>query len=210
MTLSQLERRNLVSDVCEQSNATSLLEDLLRNPKHPEFGHKLSAALNEAILLKQGTTKDRSNLLLSTNKLTSIFAKYINSCKNESYLSRKIEILDDSGELQRMTQDFKLAHRSARDDQLHFRKEWDSLIDDKGYPSSWKDAFTKQSDSHMKSIPPPFDPEFLQKLRIETMRELRRNEILRDGVWGETCLEGASKEDVKSWEQAWGMEWGRI
>jgi hypothetical protein len=209
MALSQIEKRDLVSDVCEQSEATSILESLLQNPRQPEFGQQLSTALNEAILLKQGTTKDRSNLLLSTNKLTSIFANYINSCKNESHLSEMIGILDDSGELQWRRKGFEDTHRRAREDQLHFRKEWDSLIDDKGYPSSWKDVFTKQSDSHMKSIPPHFDPEFMQNLRIETKRELLRNEILRDRVWGETCLEGASKEDVKSWSQVWGMDWGR-
>jgi hypothetical protein len=209
MALSQIEKRDLVSDVCEQSEATSLLESLLQNPRQPEFGQQLSTALNEAILLKQGTTKDRSNLLLSTNKLTLIFASYINSCKNESHLSEMIGILDDSGELQWRRKGFEDAHRRAREDQLHFRKEWDSLIDDKGYPSSWKDVFTKHSESQMENIPPCFDPEFMQNLRIERKRELLRNEILRDRVWGETCLEDASKEDVKSWSQVWGMDWGR-
>jgi beta-lactamase class A len=58
-----------------------------------------SNALNETILQKQKKTKDnvRPNLLLSMSKWRFIFASCINSCKNESYISKMILIIDEPG-----------------------------------------------------------------------------------------------------------------
>ena len=211
MALSQTEKRNLVSGVCEQSKATSLLEDFLKNPKNPEFGQRLSAALNEAILREQSTTKDRSNLLLSTNKLMFIFASYINSCRNESHMSAMIEILDEPEGWYPYPDRtrYEDVHRKAKEDKLHFKQEWDSLIDDKGYPSSWKDVFTEHSNSHMAGVPPYFDPNFMTDLRERTTTELLQNLNLRDRAWGETSMDDASEEDAKSWMWCWALNLGR-
>lgn len=208
MALSQTEKENLVSGVCEQSKATSLLEDFLENPKNPEFGRRLSAALNETILREQSKTKDKSNLLLSTNKLMFIFASYINSCKNESHMSAMIKILDESeGRYPDRTSYEDVLHK-AEQDKLHFKQEWDSLMNDKGYPSTWKEMFTKYSNSHMAGVPPYFDLNFMADLRTRTTAELLQNLNLRDRAWGETSMDDASKEDANSWIWCWALKLG--
>jgi hypothetical protein len=208
MALSQTEKENLVSGVCEQSKAISLLEDFLENPKNPEFGRRLSAALNETILREQSKTKDRSNLLLSTNKLMFIFASYINSCKNESHMSAMIKILDESeGRYPDRTSYEDVLHK-AEQDKLHFKQEWDSLMDDKGYPSSWNDVFTKYSNLHMAGVPPCFDLNFMADLPTRTKTELLQNLNLRDRAWGETSMDDASEEEANSWIWCWALKLG--
>lgn len=206
MALSQTEKKNLVFEVCEQVNATSLLEDFLRNPSNPWFGQKLSAALNEKILLKQSTTKNRSNLLLPMSRLVFIFGSYVNSCENESHLSDRIRILDETPGSHYRKKPYVDAHKRARGDKLYFKKLWDSLIDDKGYPSSWKDMFTMHCKLQMESGPYSFGPQFMQDLRNKTTTELLDHQSLRDKVWGDKGLEDARKEDLDSWDWCWAMD----
>lgn len=206
MALSEIDKKKLVSGVCERNKATDLLENVFKNPKNPEFGEKLSNALNETILQEQYNTKDRSNLLLPMNRVRFIFASYINSCKNESHMSGAIQTLGQSGGSHSKTQAYEKVQSSAKEDQQHFRLEWESLIDDKGYPPSWKDMFTKHSKLQMESGPPSFDPVFMEGLRHKTLRELMKNIGLRHKTWGEISVEEACRKGVNSWNWLWVLE----
>jgi hypothetical protein len=79
MALSETEKKTLVSDICERNGATSLLEDFFKHPRNPDFGKKFPDTLNETILHEQKKIEDRSNLLLSMNRVRFIFASYISN-----------------------------------------------------------------------------------------------------------------------------------
>jgi len=197
MAFSQEEKKKLVSHACEENKATDILKDLFKNPKagsRDEFD-----LLNKAILREQGKTKDKSNLLLSTNRVRYLFANYINSCRNADYLSVAIKTFDESEGPHLGRQAYDMVLKKAQDDQLHFKRQLDSLIDDKGYPSSWKDLFTEHSKIQIENGPPCFDRWVVADFRTQAYVDHLRHIRLRDEIWGKNSFEDACEEDAKSW-----------
>jgi hypothetical protein len=204
MTLSVLEREKLVSGICEEKEATRLLENVFKNPKEPGIAKEFSDALNETILREQKKTGDRTNLLLPINRVRYIFAKYVNSCINESYISDGLLVLKKTGGSDKEIENYEATRSRSQDDQQHFRKEWDSWIDNKGYPSSWKNMFAKHSESQMEDH---FDNYFLFNLGSQTLRELIRNIGLRQEIWGEISFD---KDAINSWNYFWAHSGGEL
>jgi hypothetical protein len=200
MALSETEKKKLVSDICERNGATSLLEDFFKHTRNPDFGKKFSDTLNETILHEQKKTEDRSNLLLCMNRVRFIFASYINSCKIESLMSQAIHDSNEAGVSHSEIQTYKMIRCSAQEDQQECKHEWDSFIDGKGYPSSWKDMFVEHSKSQRESGWRSFDLGFKEDLHAQILIELIQNIRLRDDIWGERSIADASGKGVNSWD----------
>jgi hypothetical protein len=210
MAPSGIDKKKLVSDLCNRSKATFLLEEFFKHPKDPAFGKSFAKALNESILKEQHKIKDTKNLLLPMNRVRYIFASYINNCDIERHMSEAIRTLHKSGGSRSTQEAYQKIQGSAQEEQLRFRHEWDSLIDDKGYPSSWKTMFVEHAESLINAGPPSFDPSFLEDLRQKIMGELVVNVRMRYRVWGDISFADDREAGVTSWNYEWALNPGGL
>ncbi|KAM0714535.1 hypothetical protein Q7P37_009831 [Cladosporium fusiforme] len=210
MASSKSDTEKLVSDVCDRNAATSLLEDFFKHPRETEPGKQFSATVNGAILRNQHALKDTKNLLLPMNRVRYIFASYINSCQIKRHMSEAAKTLEKSRGPNSTRQAYEEVKRNVEEDQKHFKCEWDSLVDGKGYPPSWKAMFVEHAKLQTEDDASSFDPSYLEDLRQGTFRELMANLLLRDEVWGNTGLTYTGHKGVTSWDWEWALNNGGL
>ena len=162
------------------------------------------------ILRAQHLAGDQNNLLLSRERtkflgmacglLSKAYHDSMIKAGNATTFEDRLEYLGAARE-QKMQMDVHLA-------------EWMATVDQKGYPSSWRDLLARVCDhteeSHHKSWQGGYDLErkfedimkALCDAKEKAFEELRKQKQLAGEIWKTTNI-GCSSDDSRSWQMGW-------
>ena len=187
--------------------------DLFRQPF--EKGNIQTSSLfsnntTRQILRAQGVAGDQNNLLLSRDRmkflgmacglLSKVYHDLMIKARDASTSVEHQEYLDAARE-QKMQMDVHLV-------------EWEATVDQKGYPSSWRNALPRicnnieERDHELweggYSLQRKFEDTMigLGDAKDKAFEEIREQKQLAEKLWGTTTV-GHSSDDFRSWQMEW-------
>jgi hypothetical protein len=195
---------HLVKDVCR------VFLDPIYRGRHHDMSVLFSHRGTREILTAQRSIGDQNNLLLSRERMkvlaiacglrSMIYHDLIIRAEDESHPSAKEQYM-----------------RAARTQKLGMREhlaEWEQMVEQKGYPTSWKGLLGKccdrteqgsreyWKDGHAFGRRVENAKEALKGSKEKTIRELQTKRQLAQEVWGIAPVENKRK-DSRSWQLEW-------